>query len=348
MLKGLQFCWQACIRELQARGCEVMVVFPTTMPDFDYDPWHLDGIETLAWPWERQPTAEELLPRVEAFKPDVLVVTSWDGPPAYRTVMKAQPNGAARVMQMSNFWRNTPKQWAGRAVHRFYLGPYYDYAMVPGDRAEWFASRIGFPAERIIRGMWAADTDVYGAFERSGEEILGRRSFIAVQRLVEHKGADILAAGYRAYRDRVEDPWDLHVVGKGDQAGLFEDMPGAVVHGFVQPHDLARMMSESSCFVLPSREEYWGIAVHEAAAAGLPIITTQHVGAAATFVQDGYNGWIVPAGNVDLLAERMAMMSSLDAARVQEMTEISRNVSTRLHPRGWARNLHEEFLRITR
>jgi glycosyltransferase involved in cell wall biosynthesis len=347
MLKGLHICQESGIRELQKRGCQVMVIFPETMPDTAYDPWELEGVETVQWDPNREPTAAELLPTVRRFEPDVLVVSSWDGPKAYRAVMKDRPNGALRVLQMSNFWRNTAKQWVGRAVHRAYLGPYYDYALVPGDRAEWFAKRIGFPAERIIRGMWAAETDIFGAFERSGEEIESRRSFIAVQRLVEHKGADILAAAYRQYRSLVEDPWQLHVVGKGDMTHLFEDLDGAVVHGFVQPRDLAKMMAQSSCFVLPSREEYWGISVHEAAAAGLPILTTDQVGAHATFVQDGYNGWVVPSGDVGALVERMVTVSGLPAERLGEMSEVSKHVAARLHPRGWARNLHEEFVRIT-
>jgi glycosyltransferase involved in cell wall biosynthesis len=347
MLKGLHICQESGIRELQKRGCEVMAVFPRAVADFEYDPWQLDGVEAIQWDPEREPSADELLQRVRQFTPDVLVVASWDGPKAYRAVMKAQPNGALRVLQMSNFWRNTAKQWVGRAVHRAYLRPYYDYALVPGDRAEWFANRIGFPAEHIIRGMWAAETDVFGAFERSGEEIWSRRSFIAVQRLVEHKGADILAAAYRQYRTLVEDPWQLHVVGKGDMAPLFDDLDGASMHGFVQPRDLAKMMAQSSCFVLPSREEYWGISVHEAAAAGLPIITTDQVGAHATFVQDGYNGWVVPSGNVDALVERMVTMSALSAVRLGEMSEVSKHVAARLNPGGWARNLHEEFTRIT-
>ena len=65
---------------------------------------------------------------------------------------------------------------------------------------------------------------------------------------------------------------------------------GVEMLGFVQPDDLPAVLERAGCLVLPSRFEPWGVVVHEAAAAGLPIVCTPVCGAATRLVLDGYNG----------------------------------------------------------
>ena len=120
-----------------------------------------------------------------------------------------------------------------------------------------------------------------------------------------------------------------------------------IQNGFLQPAEVAAVMHRSSCYINPSRAEPYGVVLHEAAAAALPILTSHMVGAAPTLVQDGDNGWWVPGGRADHLAEAMARVSELDAARLGEFSATSRTISRRLSPSGWARNLHEELDRRT-
>jgi len=54
-------------------------------------------------------------------------------------------------------------------------------------------------------------------------------------------------------------------------------------------------------FVLPTREDIWGLVVNEAMARGLPIITTDNCGAGVELVRD--NGVIIPTESVDELAK---------------------------------------------
>ena len=61
----------------------------------------------------------------------------------------------------------------------------------------------------------------------------------------------------------------------------------------------------SDVFVLPSRHDGWGVVVNQALAAGLPIITTDAVGAGLDFVENGVNGICVPANNVNALFNAM-------------------------------------------
>lgn len=340
-------------RRLAARGVELLIVHPASMPDTDFA-WRIDEYAE-AHPWSTPPEPSELVELVRRFDPDAVVMQSWDFAP-YRAVMKSLPDRVLRILWMDNVWRNIPKQWLGRMVSRAYVQPLYDVALVPSDRTEFFARRLGFAPHDVIRGMLTADTDLFASGPRAGEELAGRHRFLSVLRLVHHKGADVLAEAYREYRTMaVEtgetggsgDPWDLDVVGIGPMRDRFEGIDGVHLHGFLQPPAVADLMRSSSCYVNPSREEPYAVVLHEAAVAGMPLLCTDFVGAAPTMIQDGYNGWVVTGGRPDLLAAAMARMSDQGADRLEEMSAISRNLGSRLSPDGWARNLHEEILRRT-
>ena len=57
--------------------------------------------------------------------------------------------------------------------------------------------------------------------------------------------------------------------------------------------------AQADVFVLPSRYDGWGVVVNQALAAGLPIITSDEVGAGFDLVEPGSNGFRVRAGEVD-------------------------------------------------
>jgi glycosyltransferase involved in cell wall biosynthesis len=282
---------------------------------------------------------------VTEFDPDAVLMHAWNFSKAYRAVMKRVPERVVRVLVMDNLWRATPRQWLGRATHRWYIDPVADAALVGSYRTEFFARRLGFSAADIIRGAYTADTRLFTSPPRTAEELSGRHSFLSVGRLVDHKGADVLAASYRRYRELATDPWDLHVVGTGPLEPLLQGIPGVTLHGFLQPPEVAELMRAVSCLVLTSHIESYGVVVHEAAASGLPVLCTEFSGVAVGFVQDGHNGWTVPASDIELWAEHMKRMSDLPPQRLAEMSDVGRAISTRLSPDGWARNLEEELAR---
>lgn len=295
--------------------------------------------------WDRQPRPDDLVRMITEFDPDAVLMHAWNFSKAYRAVMKAVPKRVVRILILDNLWRAAPRQWLGRVTHRWYVDTVADAAMVPSYRTEFYAQRLGFAPADIIRGSISADTNLFTSPARAGEELVGRRSFLYVGRLVDHKGADVLAASYRRYRELVTDPWDLHVVGIGPLEPLLQETPGVTLHGFLPPADVAQLMRTVSCFALTSHIEPYGVVVHEAAASGLPILCSEFSGAVAGLVQDGYNGWTVPAGDVELWAEYMKRISDLTPQRLAEMSDVSRAISTRLSPDGWARNLEEELIR---
>ena len=338
----------ACYRALSDLGDELLLVYPGDMDGLpfersgfaDYAQRHVWTSDAGIWKGE-PPGPEVMVPLVRDFAPDVVFMMSWRGN-GYRKVMQDQRGKAVRVLYTENVWHNSPKQWLGRLTHRLYVDPLYDCAFVPSDRAEWFARRLGFTPDRVIRGALSGDVDRFERGARSGEELAARRRFLFSGRLVEHKRPDVLAAAYQRYRQVVADPWELVVAGEGPLASVFEGIPGVVSLGFVQPAELSAEMHRSSCFILQSEIDFYGVVVHEAATAGLPLIVSEGVGAAPALLQDGCNGWTVAPGNVASLADAMVRMSSVGAERLATMSEGSRSLARRLSPRIYATNFHEE------
>ena len=80
-----------------------------------------------------------------------------------------------------------------------------------------------------------------------------------------------------------------------------------------QPKDRLRLIYKAAdLFVLPTREDIWGLVINEAMAYGLPVITTDRCVAGLDLVEDGVNGYIVPVGDENALAEKMNLALSSD------------------------------------
>ena len=80
-------------------------------------------------------------------------------------------------------------------------------------------------------------------------------------------------------------------------------------YGGLSHPELAKVLRESTAFVLASNEEGFARAIIEAMSSGLPIIATYQTGA-TTLVQDGVHGLIVNGRDVDGLAAAMIKLAT--------------------------------------
>jgi glycosyltransferase involved in cell wall biosynthesis len=270
----------------------------------------------------------------DTIRPDVLVVCSWHLGPYRRLARRSR---ALRILAMDNQWHGTIKQRLGIAVSPWLLRPAYDRALVPGDRAAQFASRLGFSQDTIWRGSYCGDVNAFLPVER--DQVSTRRGFLFAGRLVPEKGVDVLLDAYVRYRETVAAPWRLTVCGTGPLIGRVEQAPGVEHHEFVQPSGLPKLFHDAGAFVLPSRFEPWGVVIHEACAAGLPIVCSSSCGAVPSLVEDHWNGFIVEPGSVESLASALRRVHLLDPAQLDAMGRRSTEVARRYTPERWAQTL---------
>ncbi len=98
--------------------------------------------------------------------------------------------------------------------------------------------------------------------------------------------------------------------------------------GFIDdPADLAALYQSTEVLAIPSDYEPWGVVVTEAVAAGLAVVASSVVGAAADVVQDGVNGRIFRKGDGKHLAE--CLLDITDEANIGRMRAGSRKMLAR-------------------
>jgi glycosyltransferase involved in cell wall biosynthesis len=82
--------------------------------------------------------------------------------------------------------------------------------------------------------------------------------------------------------------------------------------GFRQIEELPRFYAHAGCFVHPALEEPWGLVLNEAMAVGLPVLSSNNVGAAEELVEDGVNGWKFDPEDAEQMASLMAKISAFN------------------------------------
>jgi glycosyltransferase involved in cell wall biosynthesis len=107
----------------------------------------------------------------------------------------------------------------------------------------------------------------------------------------------------------------LLIVGEGEQRPQIEarlqqanaeDCEGVHMLGFRNQSELPHFYDLCDAFVLPSIHEPWGLVVNEAMNAGKAIVVSDQVGCQPDLVEDGDNGLVFPARDVNALADALA------------------------------------------
>lgn len=133
-----------------------------------------------------------------------------------------------------------------------------------------------------------------------------KRVILSVGQFIHRKGFDILMQACSDLSDEI----GIYIVGgmpteeylkKKQELGLKN------VHfiGFKTKEELTGFYMASDLFVLPTREDIWGLVINEALSYGLPVITTDKCVAGIELVEDKVNGFIVPVEDATLLGQRI-------------------------------------------
>jgi glycosyltransferase involved in cell wall biosynthesis len=119
--------------------------------------------------------------------------------------------------------------------------------------------------------------------------------------------------------------WEWHLAGDESvdpdcarqflsRAGQLGLTPRIIRHGILDVPDLARWLVRMALFAFPSRYEAYGMVLAEAAAAGLPIVTTA-VGEAERLVRHGETGFVVSVGDGEAFRAALARLIADEALR---------------------------------
>lgn len=160
----------------------------------------------------------------------------------------------------------------------------------------------GVPPERVTSVPMGADLSDFSP----RDEAEGNRkpfTFLFAGHASRRKGVDVLLSASE-HLEKTGNPHRVQFAGGRDD-DLFKKTDASLeTLGYLDRTDLAAAFRRADVLVLPSRHDSFGRVVVEAMATGLPVLVSEHVGAKEVVTQ-GETGWVVPAENMDALANRM-------------------------------------------
>lgn len=200
-----------------------------------------------------------------------------------------------------------------------------------------YALNVGFKREQILTPLYCANNELYYSVDINRKIGDYPRRFLFVGRFNEVKGIREMLQAWSQITQKKG--WVLTLVGNGPMEEEIKHTKDIEILPFLQQDEICRLMQSSGCALVPSRAEPWGLVIHEATAAGMPIIVSRNCGATHRFVINNYNGLIVEARDVDSLQTAMQKVIDTDTARLIEMSKRSRKLSETILPEHVAYSL---------
>lgn len=326
----------ACLRQLAA-DCDVdihLVRYPVaSVAPFKFD---FDGRISI---YDRKAMDRKaLISLCDSINPDFVFVCGW-ADKDYLAVARHLRKRVPVVMSLDNPWLGKLKQYAASLAGPFILPRIFTHCWVPGEPNARYARKLGFKGDRLLTGMYSADTDLFRSFEREAAPLKSKQfphRFLYVGRLTPLKGIRELWNAFTSLSKTERRDWELWCIGKGELESEFPQHPAIYKIGFVQPENLSPYIRDCGVFILPTHYEHWGVVVHEFAAAGFPLICSTRTSAATAFLREGYNGFFTRPGDESSVREALLKIINLEDRSLIEMGQHSTELAAQITPHTWS------------
>lgn len=164
------------------------------------------------------------------------------------------------------------------------------------------------------------------------KETYGGNQLLYVGSLIQRKGLDLLMPALARTSEEIH----LVIVGEGQERELLEQQIAELglgdrvsFKGYVEGEPLRELYRNSDVFILPTREDCFGLVILEAMCASLPVISSRYADGAFDLIEEGKNGYIVDPEDTEefaaaierIFAEgRLAEMGRNSYDRAQEFS----------------------------
>jgi glycosyltransferase involved in cell wall biosynthesis len=325
--------------------------YPVYEEEFEFDWQVLPGLEHLRgsrWFVLSRGAGRAL----RELHPDVVVAGGWNQPAFWRARQVARSTDVPLVAWVESTTADQRSRSRGLERAREAFVRSASAFLVPGSAAEKFVAQLDVPADRIVVARNAIDLARFrnaAAAARARRDELRRERGIAgccylyAGRLAPEKGLAVLLGAFAQVGGQLL----LAGVGPEEDRLRADAPPGSRFLGWVSRDELPEWYAAADVFVLPSVSEPWGMVLNEAAAAGLPLISTEQTGAAHDLIEDGVNGFRVPAGDEPALVNAMAALRDDGALRTAAGRR-SLELSEQFTPEAWAAAVAALAVELTR
>jgi len=278
-----------------------------------------------------------LLQMASYYEYDMIFCGGWGDKDYLQVVSRSRAK--VKLLGFDNQWSGSIKQRLASMYARSAITPLFDVAFVPGPGQVVFAKHIGFKQTQIVTGAYCCDVNKFRAISKSQSDGVNKLYFVG--RYAPEKFIAELTDAMAELLDEHSYNWELQCAGVGPLWNKRIERNGIIHKGFMQPDELAKWMNHGDAFILPSTFEPWGVAVHEFAAAGYPLILSDCVGARHAFLEEGKNGYLFKCGNKAEMKKKMKVLFNSDSTQIKKMGDNSREFSLRITQQTWADSLYD-------
>ncbi len=180
--------------------------------------------------------------------------------------------------------------------------------------------------ERIFLSLLTVDTSQY--LNLKIETYPGR--ILYVGSMIKRKGLDLLIEALQY----VKSNYELHIVGNGtnEEIDRLKCMikekqlnDNVVFCGFKEGQQLLDEYAQAQVFVLPTREDCFGLVLVEALCAGIPIIASKYADGAYDIVCEGKNGFIIDPYDARLFGKTIErVLNDRDLMKIASMQDVEK------------------------
>ena len=156
------------------------------------------------------------------------------------------------------------------------------------------------------------------SFFRKKLGLADKKTVLTIGQFIPRKGFDILI---KAWSTKLDSNAQLIIVGGGDDKGYYKKLiaenqsQNIILVGFKQKAEIFEYYKAADLFVLPTREDIWGLVINEAMACGLPVISTNMCLGAIELLDIEC---IVPVDDVSSLKEKIEKFIGNEALREEQ------------------------------
>lgn len=278
----------------------------------------------------------DLISISNTFNPNVLYVAGWNDKRYLAVAKYLTTKKIPTITGMDNHWLGNIKQHLACKLSPFLIKPYFSHIWVAGIPQYYYAKKLGFNTTHILRGLYCADEHLFRNIQQSKRN----NQFLFIGRLVEHKGLKQLFTVLNELIKEEALDFNMHFVGNGPLANQIPTHDLIKHTPFVTPSDLPCLMENAGYFLLPSLYEAWGVVVHEAVLAGMPVLSTYQTGATSDFVIHNYNGFLYDAFDTKALKNLLICCSNQSEAEYIKMAQRSKQLAKKNNLSEWAAKIN--------
>ncbi|MDK0557897.1 glycosyltransferase family 4 protein [Clostridium perfringens] len=141
---------------------------------------------------------------------------------------------------------------------------------------------------------------------RNKLNIKEEKVIVTVGQFIYRKGIDLLLKASKEFSEE----YGVYIIG-GDPPNEYLDyvkknkLKNIHFETFKVKEEILEYYKSADLFVLPTREDIWGLVINEAMACGLPVITTDMCVAGLELIKNMENGYIVPSEDSTTLSRQI-------------------------------------------